>query len=155
MNRPGLTSVLLDKVWRRYWSTGSWRIHWNSSEFYLLTRYVVYSILPSNSNSAYESVLVMQSCPALCDPMYYAHQAPPSVHGIFQARILEWVAIAFSRGIFPTQGSNPGLPHCRQMLLPSEPPGKSIAMINVVSILKSRDIALPTKVSLVKAIIFQ
>ena len=32
-----------------------------------------------------------------------------SVRGIFQARILEWVAIFFSRGIFPTQGSNPGL----------------------------------------------
>ena len=32
-----------------------------------------------------------------------------SVHGISQARILEWVAISFSRGIFPTQGSNPSL----------------------------------------------
>ena len=31
-------------------------------------------------------------------------------------RILEWVAISFSRGIFSTQGSNPGLLHCRQML---------------------------------------
>ena len=30
----------------------------------------------------------------------------------------------FLRGIFPTQGSNPGLPHCRQMLLLSEPPRK-------------------------------
>ena len=29
------------------------------------------------------------------------------------------------QGIFQTQGSNPGHPHCRQMLLPSEPPGKS------------------------------
>ena len=29
------------------------------------------------------------------------------------------------QGIFPTQGSNPGLPHCGQMLLPSEP-GKSL-----------------------------
>ena len=29
------------------------------------------------------------------------------------------------QGIFPTQGSNPGLPHCSQTLLPSEPPGKS------------------------------
>ena len=29
------------------------------------------------------------------------------------------------QGIFPTQGSNPGLPHCRQMLLLSKPPGKS------------------------------
>ena len=39
-----------------------------------------------------------------------------SVHGILQERILEWVAIPFSRGIFPTQGSNPGLLHCRQIL---------------------------------------
>ena len=37
-------------------------------------------------------------------------------HGILQARILEWVAVPFSRGIFPTQGSNPGLPHCRWIL---------------------------------------
>jgi len=36
-----------------------------------------------------------------------------SVDGILQARILEWVAIPFSRGIFPTQGSNSGLPHCK------------------------------------------
>ena len=39
-----------------------------------------------------------------------------AVHGILQARILEWVAISFSRGIFLTQGSNLGLLHCRQIL---------------------------------------
>ena len=39
-----------------------------------------------------------------------------SVHGIFQARILEWVAITFSKGIFPTQGLNLGLQHCRSVL---------------------------------------
>ena len=40
-------------------------------------------------------VLVAQSCPTLCDPTDYS---PPgsSVHGILQARILEWVAISFS-----------------------------------------------------------
>ena len=38
-----------------------------------------------------------------------------SVHGISQARILEWVPISFS-GIFPAWGSNPGLLHCRQIL---------------------------------------
>ena len=44
--------------------------------------------------------------------------SPPgsSVHGILQARMLEWVAISFSMGIFPTQGLNPGLPHCRRIL---------------------------------------
>ena len=54
---------------------------------------------------------VAQSCPTPCDPMTVAHQAPLSM-GILQPRILEWVAISFSR-IFPTQGSNPGIPHCR------------------------------------------
>ena len=34
--------------------------------------------------------------------------SPPgsSLHGILQARIMEWVAIYFSRGVFQTQGSN-------------------------------------------------
>ena len=38
-----------------------------------------------------------------------------TIHGIFQARILEWVAHSLLQGIFLTQGSNPGLPHCRQI----------------------------------------
>ena len=36
-----------------------------------------------------------QSCPAICDPMDCSLPGF-SVHGIFQARVLEWVAIAFS-----------------------------------------------------------
>ena len=42
-------------------------------------------------------VLVAQLCLTLCDPM---DCSPPgsSVHGILQARILEWIAIPFSRG---------------------------------------------------------
>ena len=59
-------------------------------------------------------------------PWTVAYQAPPSVCGLFQARVLEWVAISFSTRIFPTQGSNLGLPNCRQMLLPSELLGKSV-----------------------------
>ena len=39
-----------------------------------------------------------------------------TVHWILQTRILEWVAFFFSQGIFPTQGSNPGVPHYRQIL---------------------------------------
>ena len=39
---------------------------------------------------------VAQSCPTLCDPMDCKLPAS-SVHGIFQARVLEWVAISFSR----------------------------------------------------------
>jgi len=49
--------------------------------------------------------------------------------GILCARIiLEWVAISFSRGIFPTKGSNPGLPHGRQIQESS--PGPQFESIN-------------------------
>ena len=41
--------------------------------------------------------LVAKSCPTLCDPLDYS-QPGSSVHGILQARILEWFAISFSRG---------------------------------------------------------
>ena len=45
-------------------------------------------------------VKVAQSCPTLCDPMDY------TVHGILQARILEWVAFPFSReSSQPTDGT--------------------------------------------------
>ena len=37
------------------------------------------------------------SCVQLCDPMDYSLPGS-SVHGVFQARILEWVAISYSRG---------------------------------------------------------
>ena len=46
--------------------------------------------------------LVARSCLTLCDPMDCS-QPGSSVHGIFQARILEWVAMPSFRGIFPTQ----------------------------------------------------
>ena len=39
---------------------------------------------------------VAQSCPTLCDPVDCSLPSS-SVHGIFQARILEWVATSFSR----------------------------------------------------------
>ena len=41
--------------------------------------------------------LVSKSCLTLCDPMDYS-LPNSSVHGIFQARIPEWVAVFFSRG---------------------------------------------------------
>ena len=55
-------------------------------------------------------VKVSQSCPPLFEPIDYI------VHGILQARILEWVASSLLQGIFPTQGSNPGPLHCGRIL---------------------------------------
>ena len=45
---------------------------------------------------------VGQSCPTLCDPMD-CNLPGCSVHGIFQARVLEWIAISFSRGSSQTR----------------------------------------------------
>ena len=55
-------------------------------------------------------VNVTQSCPTLCDPMDYNSpwNSPGQNTGVSSLSILQ--------GIFPTQGLNPGLPHCRQIL---------------------------------------
>ena len=65
---------------------------------------------------------VTQWCPTLSDPMDCSLPGS-SIHGIFQARVLEWDAIAFS-------------------------------VTNLDSILKSRNITLPKKIRLVKALVF-
>ena len=62
--------------------------------------------------------LMAQACPTLCDPLDCSLTGS-SVHSIFQTRILEWVAVSFSRGISLTQESNPhllGLLHCKKIL---------------------------------------
>ena len=67
-------------------------------------------------------VLVAQSCPTICDPMDCSPLSS-SVHGILQARILEWVAMSFSRDI-PDPDIEPGSPALQAESLLSEPPGK-------------------------------
>ena len=59
---------------------------------------------------------VAQLCLTLCDPMDCSLPGF-SVHGIFQARVLDCCHFLL-QGIFLTQGSNPGLLHCRQTLYP-------------------------------------
>ena len=78
---------------------------------------------------------VAQSSLTLCDPMDY------TVHGILQARILERVIFPFSRGssqvnlqgIFPTQGLNPGLLHCRRIIYQLSHKGSPILLFWVAS----------------------
>ena len=51
--------------------------------------------LEDSTKNAAAAAKSLQSCPTLCDPI---DGSPPGsfVHGIFQARVLEWGAIAFS-----------------------------------------------------------
>ena len=62
-------------------------------------------------------VNVAQSCPTLCDPMDY------TVHGILQARILEWVAFPFSKGSSQTRDQTQ-VSTLQVDYFPAEPQGK-------------------------------
>ena len=66
---------------------------------------------------------VIQSCLTLRDPMDYSLPGS-SVHGIFQARVLEWVAIAFSNAFMHAKS----LQSCLTLYDPmdSSPPGSSV-----------------------------
>ena len=126
---------------------------------------------------------VTQSCLTLSDPMDCS-QPRSSGHWIFQAKVLEWGAIAFSKGsLYPLVNTKPAS-HCPCWLtqLLNEPTWcvmsfhrlyvtnnllsissvqcqvcyvwPSCTMTNLDSVLKSRDITLPIKVCIVKAMIF-
>ena len=69
-------------------------------------------------------VLVTQSCLTFCNPMDCSPPGP-SVHGISLARILEWVAIPFSRGSLNPR-IEPGSPTLQADSFLSELPGKPL-----------------------------
>ena len=85
---------------------------WSSSQPVDLCSHTSTSKL-SIPNPMKHIVQVTQSCLTLCDPMDYV------VHGILQARILEWVAFPFSRG-----SSQPRSSAMQVDSLPAEPQGK-------------------------------
>ena len=68
--------------------------------------------------------LVAKSCPNLWDPMDYSPLGS-SVHGILQARILEWAAIPFP-GELPDPGIRPASPALAGGFFTTEPPGKPL-----------------------------
>ena len=76
--------------------------------------------------------LVAQTCPTLCDLMDCSLPSS-AVLGISQTRILEWVAISFSRGLFPAQGLNLSLPHCRRILYHPSHQGSPLVSIGFSS----------------------
>ena len=69
-------------------------------------------LLPSSTQ--WKKVKVTQSCPTLCDPMDCPWNSPGQNNGVGSLSLLQ--------GLFATQGSNPGLLHCRRILY--QPPGK-------------------------------
>ena len=83
---------------------------------------------------------VAPSCPTLCDPINYSLPGF-SVHGILQARILECIAISYSRGSSPARGSSPDQgsklclvpPALAGSFFTTEPPGKQSTIVKTTS----------------------
>jgi len=123
-----------------------------------------------SSDPIRHACLVAQSCLSLCDPM---DCSPPgfSVHGILQARILDWVAISFSNLVLSLHGKQMGKKWKQRQTLFSRTPKITVdgncsheikrhlllgkkAMTNLDSVLKNRDITLLIKDYIVKAMVF-
>ena len=66
-------------------------------EYFTYNQILLYDNKKFFSDNVWDVLLITQLCPALCHPMDCSLSGS-SVHGILQARILEWVAIPFSRG---------------------------------------------------------
>ena len=122
----------LPLITQRVWITAIW---WRQGEIsnsltnaspHVLWQVIMMNCTYSNyalrKSESEVKVLVAQLCLILCDPM---DCSPPgfSVHGILQARILEWIAIPFSRGL-PHPGIKTWSPAFQADSLPSEPLGK-------------------------------
>ena len=111
----------------------------------------------------------LQSWPTLCNPTGAAHQAPLSL-GF--SRQEHWSGLPFPSPVHERKSESEVVNHIRLLATPwtaadQAPPSKGISrqeywnglplpspMTNLESILKSRDITLPTQVRLVKAIVF-
>ena len=63
----------------------------------------------------YVLCLAAQLCPTLPSPMDYSLPGS-SVHGDFPGTNTGVGCLALLQGLIPTQGLNPGIPHCRQIL---------------------------------------
>ena len=90
---------VLHSICQQIWKTQQWPQDWKRSVFIPIPKkgnpkewsnYCTIALIS-------QTILVAKSGPTLCNPMDCSLPGS-SVHGIFQARILEWVAICFSRG---------------------------------------------------------
>ena len=83
----------LEKEMAMHSSTLAWKIPWTEEPGHFLLQCM----------KVKRASEVAQSCPTLFDPTDCSLPGS-SVHGIFQARVLEWVAISFSRGSSQPRG---------------------------------------------------
>ena len=91
-------------------------LFWQTKNYFLFSLFLDRTLFKKPLRYIDESESeVAQSCLTLCNPMDCSLPGS-TVHGIFQVRILEWVAISFSRGSSWPRDPNLALPHCRHTL---------------------------------------
>ena len=107
--------------WRHVVIPWGWCIYINHLEFFFMQN-LFYAFTYSFQHMCVCGVCVgvcvhvlTQLYPTLCDPMKCG-QPGSSVHGISQARILEWVAVSYSRGTFQPRDQTRISYSCRQIL---------------------------------------
>ena len=100
-------------------------IHWSRQLrplYLLLLMWTGHSVFTGQYFTVFMCCLGTWSGPTLWQP-HKCSLPGSSVHGISQAKILEWVALSFSGGMFQTQELNPGLLHCKWILYWRSPQG--------------------------------
>ena len=93
--------------------SGKWDSGWSRRVFVFLELLEV--VVHRENTFHLKESEVAQLCLTLCDPMDCSLLGS-SLHGILQARVLEWRLPFPSPGDLPDPGIKPGLPHSRQML---------------------------------------
>ena len=118
----------------RWWRTGKPRALQPMGSWRLRNDWVTEMYIYIHSYEKVSEVKLAQSCLTLCHPM---DCSPPSsfILRTLQARLLLCLAIPLFRGIFLTQGSNPCLLHCRQILYHLSHQGKPIHMFIYIYLL--------------------
>ena len=86
---------VLHSICQQIWKTQQWSQDWKRSVFIQIPK-------KDNAKECSAAANLLQSCPTLRDGRDSRDGSPPgsSVHGIFQARVLDWGAIAFSQRMF-------------------------------------------------------
>ena len=125
--RPGVLRFMGSQRVGHEWAT---ELNWtevlsmNSYEQWQITcHFIIKYYFFLNQKSCPLLLQRSQLCSTLCDPVDCGLPGS-SVHGIFQARILDSPAYSFSRGSFPTQESNSSLLYCRQIFKPLNQQGR-------------------------------
>ena len=99
--QDAIHSAEKNRTWLSYWTTTTyWK--YSKNTYWIRVYFLIVSVFENQKSKS--------------KPLSHVRPfvTPWTIQSL-QARILEWVSLSLLQGIFLTQGSNPGLPHCRKI----------------------------------------